>query len=99
MNLISDFILRRVKVKKYNVISSICLGIYILLFFLMFNGVSFGASGRIALISMCSFSLLGAFFGLKGKTGFGKWLLTILNVLAFITIAYLAVLGLSIGEA
>ncbi len=60
----------------------------------MFNGVSFGSLGRMAIISMCLFPLLGAFLGIKGKNG----ILIILNVLAFITIGYLLLLS-GMGEA
>lgn len=64
----------------------------------MINGVSFGSSGKIAINSMLLFPLLGAIFGMKGKKGIGKWLLTILNIIALITIGYLLLLS-GMGEA
>ena len=83
---------------KYNVFSAICLGIYIILFALIMNVVSFGSLGRIIIISMFIFPLLGAIIGIKGKKGIGKWLLILLNVIAFITMAYLLLLS-RMGEA
>ena len=83
---------------KYNVFSAICLGIYIILFALVMNVVSFGSLGRIIIISMFIFPLLGAIFGIKGKKGIGKWLLITLNVIALITIGYL-LLPSGMGEA
>lgn len=62
------------------------------------NGVSFGFFGKIAIISMVLFPFLGAFFGIKGKKGVGKWLLTILNVIALITIGYILLLS-GMGES
>ncbi|MBT2644333.1 hypothetical protein J7I80_18985 [Bacillus sp. ISL-41] len=84
--------------KNYNVFSTICLGAFIILFSLIINGVSFGSLGKIAIISMFLFPLLGAVFGMKGKKGIGKWLLIILNILALITIGYLLLLS-GMGEA
>lgn len=88
--------------KKYNVYSTICLGIFIILFYSLINGVFlgplFGPFGRIAIFSMFLFPLLGVIFGIKGKKGFGKWLLTILNVTALIAIGYIALLS-GMGEA
>ncbi|WP_062047356.1 hypothetical protein [Bacillus sp. JCM 19034] len=84
---------------KYNAISSLCLGIFVILFFMMINDVSSGSLGRIAIISMCLFPLLGAIVGLKAKNSFGKWIIIILNLLAFITIAYLLLLGFGMGGA
>lgn len=83
---------------KYNVISTICLGIYIILFSLIMNGVSFGSLGRAVIISMVIFPLVGAIIGIKGKKGVGKWLLIILNVIALITVGYLLLLS-GMGEA
>lgn len=84
--------------KNYNVLSTICLGIFIVLFSLMFNGVSFGSLGKIAIISMLLFPLLGAIFGIKGRKGFVKWILVILNIIAFITIGYIVLLS-GMGES
>ena len=55
--------------RKYNVISTICLGIYIILFFLMMKGVSFGSLGKAVIISMFIFPLMGAIIGMKNKKG------------------------------
>lgn len=84
--------------RKYNVISTISLGIYIILFFLMMKGVSFGSLGKAVIISMFIFPLMGAIIGVKGKKGIGKWLLIILNVIALIIIGYLLLLS-GMGEA
>jgi len=83
---------------KYNVFSAICLGIFIILFALVMKVVSFGSLGRIIIISMFIFPLLGAIIGIKGKKGIGKWLLILLNVIAFITMGYLLLLS-RMGEA
>ncbi|MBP1950877.1 hypothetical protein [Virgibacillus litoralis] len=85
--------------KNYNVLSTICLGVFIILFSMMINGFSFGSLGKIAIISMFLFPLLGVIFGIKGKKGVGKWLLSLLNVIALITIGYLLLLGFGMGEA
>lgn len=84
--------------RKYNVISAICLGIYITLFFLMMKGVSFGSLGKAVIISLCILPLMGAIIAVKGKKGIGKWLLIILNVIALIIIGYLLLLS-GMGEA
>ncbi|WP_226671114.1 hypothetical protein [Metabacillus litoralis] len=84
--------------KYYSVLSIICLGIYSLLFSLMVNGVSFGFFGKLTIISMCLFPLVGIFYALKSRKRFSKWILIILNTLAFFTIIYLLVLGFGIGE-
>lgn len=96
--LISDFKIGGVKLKNYHLLSTICLGIFVILFSLMFNGVSFGSLGRIAIISMFVFPLLGAILGTKGKKGVSKWLLTMLNVVALIIIGYILLLS-GMGEA
>ncbi|RHW43356.1 hypothetical protein D1B31_01430 [Neobacillus notoginsengisoli] len=83
---------------KFSVFSLASLVIFILLFFTMLSGVSFGKLGRLLIFSMFLFPLLGAFFGLKAQKGVLKWLLIILNVIAVCVIGYLLLLGLSIGE-
>ena len=85
--------------KNYNVLSTICLGIFIILFSLMINGFSFGSLGKIAIISMFLFPLLGAIFGINGKKGVSKWLLSLLNIIALIIIGFLLLLGFGMGEA
>lgn len=65
---------------------------------MMINGVSFGLFGKIAIVSMILFPLIGVIFGVKGKTGVGKWLLTILNFIALMTIGYILLLT-GMGEA
>ncbi|WP_186580232.1 hypothetical protein [Aquibacillus kalidii] len=85
--------------KNYNVLSTICLGIFIVLFSLMINGFSFESLGKIAIISMFLFPLLGAIFAIKGKKGVSKWVLLLLNVIALIIIGYLLLLGFGMGEA
>ncbi|WLR57365.1 hypothetical protein LC048_11200 [Mesobacillus subterraneus] len=84
--------------KNYNVLSTICLGIFFILFSLMINGVSFGSLGKIAIISMFLFPLFGAVLGMKGKKGIGKWVITILNLIALFSIGYILTLS-GMGEA
>ncbi|MDQ0231999.1 hypothetical protein [Metabacillus malikii] len=84
--------------KNYNILSAICLGIFIILFSMMINGFSFGSLGKMAIISMILFPLLGAILGIKGKKGVNKWLLTIINFIALITIGYILLLS-GMGEA
>lgn len=84
--------------KNYSILSTICLGIFIILFSMMINGFSFGPLGKMAIILMFLFPLSGAILGIKGKKGVSKWLLTILNVIALITIAYILLLS-RMGEA
>ncbi|MFB4166905.1 hypothetical protein [Virgibacillus sp. JSM 102003] len=66
---------------------------------MMINGFTFGSLGKIAIISMFLFPLLGVILGVKGKNGVGKWLLSLLNVIALITIGYLLLLGFGMGES
>lgn len=65
----------------------------------MINGFSFGSLGKIAIISMFLFPLLGAIFGINGKKGVSKWLLSLLNIIALIIIGFLLLLGFGMGEA
>jgi ABC-type dipeptide/oligopeptide/nickel transport system permease component len=64
---------------------------------LLYFGYSFSSLGEIAIISMFLFPLLGAILGIKSKRGVGKWLLTLLNVIALIIIGYLLLLS-GMGE-
>ncbi|MFD2640212.1 hypothetical protein ACTWQB_10155 [Piscibacillus sp. B03] len=84
--------------KNYSLISTTCLGLFIVLFSLMINNVSFGSFGKVVIISMCLLPLLGTIFGLKSKKGISKWLLIILNISALITMLYILVLGFGMGE-
>jgi hypothetical protein len=84
---------------NFNIISFICFLVFGILFSLMVNGISFGSAGKIAIISMFLFPLLGALFGVKGKKGAAKWVLTILNVAVLLFITYILLLGFGIGEA
>lgn len=84
---------------KFSVFSLASLLIFISLFVLMFSGVPLGGTGRIVLISLYLFPLLGIIFGSKGRKGFMKWLLIIANIIAFCAIGYLGILAISISES
>ncbi len=84
---------------KNNVVGSICFAIFLLLFSLMVNDVTFGSWGRIVIYSMCGFPFIGLIVAILGQKGSAKWIIAGLNLLAFLTIAYLLLLGFGIGEA
>lgn len=84
---------------KYSVFSLTTLLIFIVMFYIMFSGVSLGALGKPYIVSMFIFPLLGIIFGFKAKKGLLKWLLIILNVIAICTIGYITLLAYGIAES
>lgn len=84
---------------RYSVFSFVFLGIFLILFSLMVNGVSFNSFGRFIIILMIASPLLGLLSGLKGQRNFAKWTLITLNFIALCTISFLLLLGLGMGEA
>lgn len=68
------------------------------MFFIVFSGVSLGTFGRVYIILMFVFPLLGFILGLKVKKGLLKWLLIILNIISICVIGYILLLGYAIAE-
>lgn len=83
---------------KYSVFSLATFVIFIVMFYMLWGGVSLGRFGRPFLIAMFLFPLVGAFLGLKAKKGVMKWLLILLNIMAICTISYILLLAFGIGE-
>ncbi|MGG5791481.1 hypothetical protein [Bacillus cereus] len=83
---------------KYTVFSFATLVIFIVLFYTIWSGVSLGTLGKILIISMFLFLLLGTFLGLKAKKDLIKWILIILNIIAVCIIGYILLLAYSIAE-
>ncbi|MFC7322705.1 hypothetical protein [Halobacillus campisalis] len=83
------------KKKKFNIISLILLGSFLLLFSLMVSGFSYWGIGRIAFFIMVLLPLAGAFFAFKG-TGWARWLLFLINGSAFIMMVYILLTALGI---
>lgn len=79
--------------------SIVCLGGFAILFWLLFNDGLALSFGKVALVFMLVLPLLGIFFGAKSANGLLKWVLIVLHVLAFCSIAYLLLLGFGMGEA
>lgn len=84
--------------RKYNIISFVFLCGFLLLFRLMINGVSFGSFGKVAMIAMIVFPLIGVGTAFKGD-GWSKWVLVALNGVVFGIIAYALILGHGMSEA
>lgn len=68
------------------------------MFFTMFSGVALGEFGRLYIISMFLFPLLGTVLGFNAKKGLLKWLLIILNIIAICIIGYILLLAYGIAE-
>lgn len=84
--------------KKFNVISFVFLCAFLLLFRFMASGASFGSFGKVAIILMFIFPILGVVTAIKGE-GLMKWVLVTLNGVVFCIIAYAVILGLGMGKA
>lgn len=64
----------------------------------MASDVSFGSFGKVAMIAMFLFPLIGIGTAIKGE-GWSKWVLVTLNGVVFCIIAYAFFLGQVMGEA
>ena len=84
---------------KYSVLSLTTLVIFVVMFYTLWSGVSLGALGKPYILSMFLFPLLGAFSGFKAKKGLLKWLLILLNIIAFCIIGYIILLAYGIAES
>ncbi len=69
------------------------------MFLTMLSGVSLGALGKLFILSMFLFPLVGIFSGFKAKKGLLKWLLIILNSIAICIMGYLFFLAYGISES
>jgi hypothetical protein len=72
--------------------------IFLILFLLMTNGISFGSFGRVVIIWMVLSPVFGFVHAFKSNNWI-KWLLMGLNIIAFIIILSLLLLGFGMGEA
>lgn len=66
---------------KYNVISLICLGLFIAIFMAFMSGISFGAFNFVVEIAMYLLPFLGLVMGLLGENNFWKWIAVVHNLL------------------
>lgn len=83
---------------KFNVLSGVCFGLFVMFFYAIMNGMSFGAFGRAVIIVMVILPLIGLILAFKGQKGGSKWLLLLANSIAFLTVGYLLLLS-RMGEA
>ncbi|MGR0331832.1 hypothetical protein ACUU9X_28225 [Bacillus cereus] len=83
---------------KYSVFSLATLVIFIVLFYMLWSGVSLGSLGKPFIIAMVLSPLLGTFLGLKAKKSSMKWLLILLNIIALYIIVCILLLAFGMGE-
>ncbi|MGM9985774.1 MAG: hypothetical protein ACI35O_00975 [Bacillaceae bacterium] len=83
---------------KYTVFSLLFTAIFIVLFYLMANSISFGSFGKVVIVSMVLSPVAGAVLSLKNNRPFLRWTLFILNILFFCIICYLLLLAFNFGE-
>lgn len=84
---------------KYSVFSLSTLVIFIIMFFTMLSGVSFGAIGKPYIVAMFLFPLIGIVLGFKANKGLIQWLLISLNILAIFVILYISLIAYGIAES
>ena len=87
------------RINKYSVFSLTTVVIFIVMFYTITSGVRLGTLGKTYILLMFLFPLLGAVLGFKAKKGLLKWLLIIINIIAFCTIGYLLLLAYGISES
>jgi hypothetical protein len=83
---------------KNTIWSFVHIVIFLILFLLMTSGISLGSFGRVMIIWMVLSPIFGFVHALKSKNWI-KWLLMGLNIIAFIIILSLLLLGFGMGEA
>ncbi|MFD2681772.1 hypothetical protein [Bacillus seohaeanensis] len=83
---------------KNTIWSFVHIVIFLILFLLMTSGISLGSFGRVMIIWMVLSPIFGFVHALKGGNWI-KWVLMSLNIIAFIIILSLLLLGFGMGEA
>ena len=83
---------------KFSVLSLASLVIFIVLYYVMMSGVSFGIFGKAFIFTMFLLPILGFLSGLKAKNGLMKWILIILNFVVFCMVVYISLLAYGIPE-
>ncbi|WP_409270068.1 hypothetical protein V1499_11585 [Neobacillus sp. SCS-31] len=72
--------------------------LFVVLFYFLLNGMVSGTIGRLNILLMLFFPLMGIFSARKSTSRIGKSLLIILHIIAICTIGFLLFLGLGMGE-